>query len=119
MKFVADESLDFTIVIALRNAGHDVYSIKEKSPFMNDDVILKLAKDQKRILLTSDKDFGELVYRLKLASYGIVLLRLPELSNKEKIETILNCIAQHGVLLKSSFCVITSSKIRIVQLALK
>ena len=63
MRFVADESLDFPIVTALRNAGHDVFSIKEQSPRMEDDAILKIANEQKRILLTCDKDFGELVLR--------------------------------------------------------
>ena len=114
MKFVADESFDFPIVKALRDAGHDVYSIKEQSPRMDDDEILKTANESKRILLTCDKDFGELVFRLKLVSSGIILLRLPELSNQKKEEITLQCITQHGEILTSSFCVITSGKVRIV-----
>lgn len=114
MKFVADESLDFPVIIALREAGHDVYSIKEQSPRMSDDVILKIANAQKRILITSDKDFGELVFRLKLISSGIILLRLPEISNHKKAELTLACISQYRNKLKSSFCVIASGKMRIV-----
>jgi predicted nuclease of predicted toxin-antitoxin system len=114
MKFVADESLDFPIVVALRTEGYDVYSIKEQSPRMDDEAILKIANEQKRILITCDKDFGELVFRLQLVSSGIVLLRLPELSNQKKIEAMLALVAQHGEILNSSFCVITSGKLRIV-----
>jgi len=114
MKFVADESFDFPIVTALRASGHDVYSIKEQSPRMEDDKILKIANEQKRVLLTCDKDFGELVFRLKLVSSGIILIRLPELSNQKKEEITLQCVTQHEETLKSSFCVITSGKVRIV-----
>ena len=116
MKFVTDESLDFPIVTALRKTEHDMYSIREESPRMSDDQVLKIANSQKRILLTGDKDFGELVFRLKLVSSGIILLRLPELSNQKKTEIVTHCIEQHQDKLKSSFCVITSGKVRLVKI---
>jgi len=59
MIFLADENLDFPIISALRNAGYDVLSVSELSPSIDDNEVLKIANNENRILLTSDKDFGE------------------------------------------------------------
>ena len=116
MNFVADESLDAPIIAALREVKHDVLSISETSPRVADEVVLNISKEQNRILLTADKDFGELVFRLKLISSGIVLFRIPELTNDEKISLALQCIKDYENQLPSSFCVITHNKIRIISL---
>jgi len=116
MNFVADESLDAPIIAALRIEGHDVYAIHELHPQIDDEAVLKIATEQNRILLTSDKDFGELVYRLKFLSAGIVLLRIPELSNSEKASLVLLLIQTHGAKLNASFCVVKFDKVRILAL---
>ena len=59
---VADESCDAALVRVLRGAGHDVVSIAETSPGAVDRVVLALALTGERVLLTRDKDFGELVF---------------------------------------------------------
>ena len=76
MKFIADEGVDAPIVSALRNKGYDVVYILELSPGKHDDIILNEANSQNRILLTQDKDFGELVFRLRQIHSGVVLIRL-------------------------------------------
>jgi uncharacterized protein with PIN domain len=63
MKFLADEGIDRSIVIGLRLLNYDVYYVIDEVRSLEDDVLLKIAFDEKRILLTKDKDFGELVYR--------------------------------------------------------
>ena len=60
---------------SLRDDGHDVTHVLEKIAGATDDEVLLAAYDEGRILLTEDKDFGELVYRLKKPSRGIILLR--------------------------------------------
>ena len=62
MRFLADESCDFAVVRALREAGHDVAAVRELSLGVADDVVINLAVRENRILLTEDKDFGQLVY---------------------------------------------------------
>lgn len=62
---------------------------------------------------TSDKDFGELIFRLGLASKGIVLLRLGELSLDDKIETTVKAIKEHETELQDAFTVISANSIRI------
>ena len=96
--------------------SYDILSISEDSPSIPDEEVLSIANSQNRILLTSDKDFGELVFRLKLLSSGIILLRVPQLTNEEKAILTLSCINQFSDKLQSSFCVIAPNKIRIVSL---
>jgi predicted nuclease of predicted toxin-antitoxin system len=61
MRFLADESCDAALVRALRTARHDVISIAQTSAGVADRVVLELAMTGERVLLTRDKDFGELV----------------------------------------------------------
>ena len=76
MKFIADESIDQPIVSQLRADGHLVEAVSELSPGITDHEVLSRSTDQGAVLLTADKDFGELVYRQGQASTGVVLIRL-------------------------------------------
>ena len=71
MKLVADESVDFPIIEALRTAGHDVLAVIELAPGINDETVLELANQRQALLLTADKDFGELVHRLRRIHRGV------------------------------------------------
>jgi len=64
MKFLADEGVDRSIVEVLRELQHNVYYVIEETRSLSDDELLAIAANESRILLTRDKDFGELVYRL-------------------------------------------------------
>lgn len=61
---VADESVDFRIVEVVRENSISVLSIAESNPSISDAEVLAIAVEQNALLLTEDKDFGELVYRL-------------------------------------------------------
>jgi predicted nuclease of predicted toxin-antitoxin system len=81
LKFVADEGVEKEIVLALRHS-YDVIYIAEVSPSIPDEAILQKASEENRILITLDKDFGELVFRLKkiiqvlfFAGYNVFLFR--------------------------------------------
>ena len=62
MRFLADESCDFSVVRALRAAGYDVAAVTEISQRADDAAVMRLAISDNRILLTEDKDFGQLVF---------------------------------------------------------
>lgn len=113
MKFVADENVDLPIIVRLRDDGHEIYAIIESSAGVSDDEVLKLANEQGIVLLTGDKDFGEMVYRDKRFTCGIVLIRLAGLSNQEKAEVVTNVIREHGNELGNAFTVISSHNLRI------
>ncbi|GBE94724.1 DUF5615 family PIN-like protein [Nostoc cycadae] len=116
MKFLADENLDWQIVERLRQDGHLVWYVAEMEPGISDDVVLDLANQEEAILLTSDKDFGELVFRLRRIASGVILTRLAGLSTISKSEIIANTINQHHSELLGAFTVISPTAIRIRRL---
>ena len=75
MTLVADENVGRGIVERLRWDGHSVAWVAELSPGISDEEVLRLAADGPAVLVTEDKDFGELVYRRGLAHAGVVLVR--------------------------------------------
>jgi predicted nuclease of predicted toxin-antitoxin system len=74
MKFLADENMDVAIVERLRQDGHQVWYVVEMEPGIPDDEVLALANREGAILITADKDFGELVFRLRYLATGIILI---------------------------------------------
>jgi predicted nuclease of predicted toxin-antitoxin system len=62
MIFFADESLDRQIITRLRQDGHVVLDVTEMDPGISDDKVLSMANESKAILLTADRDFGDLVF---------------------------------------------------------
>ncbi len=113
MKILADEGVDKPIVTALRNVGFDVAYILETNAGAEDNSILELAYSQQRILITQDKDFGELVFRLKKAHYGVILIRLQGYAPDLKAEITAHLFLHHGNELMGAFTVIQPNAIRI------
>lgn len=113
MKFVADESIDHQIVVRLREDGHIVLSVAEMEPGLPDDAVLNLANESQSILLTADKDFGDLVFRLKRIIAGVVLIRLSGLRAETKGQLVSTVVRQRGNQILETFTVITPGRIRI------
>jgi predicted nuclease of predicted toxin-antitoxin system len=113
VNLVCDEAVDDPIVARLRDDGHDVTYIRELSPAITDDEVLGLANQQAAPLVTSDKDFGELVYRLRRVNHGVVLLRLAGMSNATKADIVSNAITAHAAELDGAFTVISPGMVRI------
>lgn len=113
MKIVADEGLDRQIVDGLRADGHDVVYIAELRPGIPDTEIFAEANRDGRLLISADKDFGELVYRNRLITTGIALVRLAGLSPTTKADTVVSAIREHGDTLFAHFSVISPGIIRI------
>lgn len=116
MKFVADEGVDYEIVKTLRSNGYDVLFIAEFKAGASDDFVLQSANQEGRLLLTRDKDFGELVFRDQMIHSGIILNRLYELSAVKKAELVLRIIQQYQDELIGAFTVIQPNRIRIRKL---
>ena len=77
MRILANENFPGDAVEALRVSGHDVLWIRTAAPGSSDPVVLARAQGENRILITFDKDFGELAFRSRLpASSGIILFRI-------------------------------------------
>jgi predicted nuclease of predicted toxin-antitoxin system len=95
MKFVADESVDLPIVERLRHDGHIVWYVAEMDPGITDDEVLRQAVQQNAILMTADKDFGELVFRQRRMTCGIILIRVAGLTPDAKAHLLSSVVAKH------------------------
>lgn len=113
MRFLADECCDAGTVEYLRAADHDILYAKESLRGFDDDRILEIAESQGRILLTEDKDFGELVYRLRRTTYGIVLLRFEVSERRSKAQRLRDLINAMSSELVGKFVVLDARKVRI------
>ena len=92
--------------------GHDFLYILEKKPGVPDDEVLIDAYNEERILLTEDKDFGELVYRLKKPARGIVLIRIDVKERHMKWARLKKLIEIYEDRLPGYFAVIETQKFR-------
>lgn len=113
MKYLADENVEKPIVDWLRNQGQDVYYVPEESPSLKDNDIIKIAQKEKRILITNDKDFGELVFRQNKVSKGIILIRASNESSSNKLELVKNVLKKVGDNLEEKFVVVNEAGIRL------
>jgi predicted nuclease of predicted toxin-antitoxin system len=116
MRFLADESCDFAVVYALRKAKHDVLAVAEITPRAADSEVIKLAVKQERILLTEDKDFGQLVYAHGQKSSGVIFLRFPFSARELIAKDIVKLVEDQKEKLIGSFIVVQPGKIRITRL---
>ena len=84
MRILANENFPADAVEALRNSGHDVTWVRTDCPGVSDQEVLRRAAAEERVLVTFDKDFGELAYRVRTpAPSRIILFRLPLTSPSE------------------------------------
>jgi predicted nuclease of predicted toxin-antitoxin system len=113
MKFFADENVARSIIQWLRQAGHDVLSAAEASPGEVDAVWLRQAEESARVIVTSDKDFGELIFRDRLNSHGIVLIRMQRLSLRVRLARLATVWSIVEANPKGKFIVITEGRVRV------
>jgi predicted nuclease of predicted toxin-antitoxin system len=97
----------------LRADGHDTVYVAELSPSITDDEVLDEANARAALLLTGDKDFGELVYRLGRVHGGVVLIRLAGLATAAKADAVTAVLRDHAAELPGAFCVISPGVVRI------
>ena len=112
MKFLADECCDALVVAGLRADGHDVFFVAESARGADDETVLHQAAADGRIVLTEDKDFGELVVRLGLPAHGIVLLRLNPADSAAKLARLRELLLRDASRLPHAFVVVDETKAR-------
>ena len=119
LRLLANENIPRLLVASLRERGHDVVWIYEGQRGIIDPTVLAEALAQRRVLLTCDKDFGELVFRRGIeATHGVILIRLRSQSQAQFVARVLPVLEANESRWPGHFAVITSHGIRIVELPL-
>ncbi len=113
MNFVADESVEGQVVATLRREGHSVDYVAEMDPGITDDRVLQMANSRDALLLTVDKDFGELVFRLGRIHPGVILVRLGGIAPEEKARIVARAVEKYSLEIRQAFTVISPGNIRI------
>jgi predicted nuclease of predicted toxin-antitoxin system len=113
MNLVADESVDQPVVDWLREDSHHVLAVAEMQPSIPDEAVLTMANQQAALLLTADKDFGELVFRQRRVSTGVLLIRLAGLSPATKAMLVSAVVREHATALAQAFTVVSPGMVRI------
>jgi predicted nuclease of predicted toxin-antitoxin system len=116
IKFLADVNIERPIVEFLQENGYDTKWIPDLDCKMVDQQLLEMANKEKRILITNDKDFGELTFRQKRISTGIILFRVKNQKSRDKIRLLQKLLLVYGHKLKGNFIVLTQKKFRIISM---
>ena len=116
VRLLANENVPKSVVEALRGAGHDTSWVRTEMPGAADIAVLAKAVAESRLLLTFDKDFGELAFRSRLpAASGIVLLRLDPTSPTELADVTIRALSR-AITWAGHFSVVEDDRIRVVPL---
>jgi predicted nuclease of predicted toxin-antitoxin system len=113
MRFLADENVSRLVVERLRAAGFDVSSVRETTPGAPDKDILDAADSDDRVLITEDRDFGELVVRQRLKVRGIILLELDRLPSAAEAELVAEIVRIHASKLTGNLLVVEPARVRV------
>lgn len=113
MNLVADEGVDRQIVERLRDQGHEVVYIAELEPGIEDELVLARAERSGALLLTADKDFGEIVFRQTKLRGGVVLLRLAGLGSDRKALIVSAALDRYASEMAAAFSVVAPGSVRI------
>jgi len=116
MRFVADESCDFGIVRELRDAGHDVLAVAELAPGTEDSTVIERAIDERRVLLTEDKDFGRLVFASGGTASPVVFIRYPAGTRGRLAADVCAFVRANEAAIDRSFATLTPGRARISRL---
>jgi len=112
MQFLADENCDEEVVRALRADGHDVALVRERCPGAEDAAVAELALAERRIVLTEDKDFGQLAQALSAARVGVILIRFPSQARSTVGRSVSAAVSLFGNRLVQAFTVVEPGQVR-------
>lgn len=112
MRWLVDECVDAELAAVLRQTGHDVTYMAEAAPRATDVEVLSRAEREHRLLLTEDKDFGDLVFRQARPVRGIVLIRIDPSRRLLKAVRLRAAIDRFGDTLFGRYTVIEDARFR-------
>ncbi|MBW2163277.1 MAG: DUF5615 family PIN-like protein [Deltaproteobacteria bacterium] len=112
MRFLVDECTGPAVAKWLRSSHHDVFSVYDEDRGLDDESIIEKANRENYILITNDKDFGELVFHMRKAHKGVILLRLEDERAENKIAVLRRVLESHSDKLVNNFIIVTEKTVR-------
>lgn len=113
MQFLANENFPLLSVRNLRNLGLDITSIMEDSPGIKDTEVLARAVKEERIILTFDRDYGELIFRRFLPKpIGVIYFRYQPFTPEEPAQHLMRLLNEKDLKLERMFTVLERNKLR-------
>jgi len=113
MRFLLDESTEYRLAAFLKDQGHDVTAIAHDYPHaLSDGEVLALAHREERILITNDRDFGDLIFHARLPHSGVIFFRLPAATVETKIAQLEHILIKYADQLQH-FLVVTDKSVRV------
>ena len=115
MELLADESCAGSVIRALREAGHDLVAIAEVAKGASDESVMERALAEGRILITEDRDFGELVYAAGRSTAGVVFVKFHSSARRAKPAAVLEAVVKLGERLRGGFAVVEPGRVRLAK----
>ncbi|MBX3180307.1 MAG: DUF5615 family PIN-like protein [Candidatus Hydrogenedentes bacterium] len=119
MRVLANENFPLAAVEALAAAGHDMVWVRRDMPGAADPAVLERAQREGRIVVTFDKDFGELAFRHRLpAACGVILFRI-SMASPEHVARVAVAALSSREDFAGHFTVVEDRRVRMVPLRQK
>jgi predicted nuclease of predicted toxin-antitoxin system len=116
IKFIADENIPLKVVERLKEENLDIKSIASVQPGLKDEEIARISEREKAVIITFDKDFGEIIFRKSLKPFGVILLRIPPKSIDYISEFLKWLLTESDVEFERKLVVVREDKIREVRI---
>lgn len=113
LKFLIDVGVGKGIERYLLEEGYDTKAVRDIDSRMEDENIIHTAVTENRMVVTMDKDFGELVYHCSMKHCGVLLLRMEDATGTEKLQVVKNIMENYSSQIKDCFCVYQNERFRI------
>ncbi len=113
LRFLIDVGVGMGTENYLRGEGYDTKTVRDIDPRMEDEEIVRTAVSEDRMVVTMDKDFGELVYHFSMRHCGVLLLRLEDATGTEKLQVVRHIMENYSSRIRNCFCVYQNDRLRI------
>lgn len=116
IKFLANVNVEKPLVDFLDEKGFDIRWVTNIDKRMPDARVCEIANKEQRVIITNDKDFGEIVFLQKKITYGVILLRIKGQNSSEKIILIEKLLDKYPDKIADHFVIVTKEKFRFIPL---
>ena len=113
MRFLVDENFPYSAVDRLRRGGHDIAAVRDVMRGAPDEDVLARARSEDRVLITADKDFGEMIFARSDTAAGVLLVRSRSSSPAARVELAVRAVDDLGETLLGSFVVAGEDRVRV------